>query len=164
MNNLADIANLLFIFFSLGPYIALPCVIVASMTIIYRRNLALEENLDKDNEHGEEAGLRGPQRKNHRIRQSRAILNRASAFSLAFFLTYLFPIIISIRTLSGYTTGHALSILARMFFPLQGFFNFVIFVHPMMVAEKTGAKEPISWLTAFKKALNKGYILGSRKF
>ena len=81
------------------------------------------------------------------------ILNRALAYTLAFFLTFLFPIIISTRTLIGYESGPALSILARMLFPLQGFFNFLVFIHPKVLHAKRRSRENITWFGAFKKAI-----------
>ena len=63
-------------------------------------------------------------------------MRKALSYSLAFFLAYLFPIIINIRTLADYLTGETLSVLARIFFPLQGFFNFIVFIHPKVVKAK----------------------------
>ena len=82
------------------------------------------------------------------------IMNRALSYSFAFFSTYLFPIIISIRTLSGVESGPALSILARVFFPLQGFFNFLVFIYPKVEhLKKSSRGEGISWYKAFVKAI-----------
>ena len=87
----------------------------------------------------------------------RLVLNRAMSYSLAFFLTYLFPIIISIRTLYGKESGPALSILARIFFPLQGFFNFLVFILPRVVYQKSKRRPiespPITWYQAFLKGI-----------
>jgi hypothetical protein len=111
-------------------------------------------------------------RSNKSGKQSRVIMNRALSYSLAFFFTYLFPIIISIRTLSGVESGPALSILARVFFPLQGFFNFLVFIYPKVEHAKNSSRgEGISWYKAFVKAIQSrgqrsrnrsGRILGSR--
>ena len=60
----------------------------------------------------------------------KAVLKRAFAYSQAYFLTYLFPIISTIRFLRGHAPGPTLNILSRLFFPLQGFFNFVVFTYP----------------------------------
>ena len=79
-------------------------------------------------------------RSNKSGKQSRAIMNRALSYSLAFFFTYLFPIIISIRTHSGLESGPTLSILARIFFPLQGFFNFLVFIHPKVVHTRKSSR------------------------
>jgi hypothetical protein len=69
---------------------------------------------------------------------------------MAFFLTYLFPIIISIRTVNGTESGAVLSIFARIFFPLQGFFNFAVFIYPKVIHNK---EKDVTWYTAFVKAL-----------
>ena len=84
-------------------------------------------------------------------RQTRAVMNKALLYSLSFFSTYLFPITISIRTLLRYDSGYSLSFLARVFFPLQGFFNFVVFIHPkVMHAKNTNRSEGgITWTRAF---------------
>jgi hypothetical protein len=82
-------------------------------------------------------------------KHSRAIMNRALSYSLAFFLTYLFPIVISLRTVFGLKSGHVLSILVRLLFPLQGFFNFIVFINPKVVNAKRSNRDGISWYRAF---------------
>ena len=87
-------------------------------------------------------------------KQLRIIADKALAYSLAFFFTYLVPMIISIRTLIGYPSGPALSVIARVLFPLQGFFNFVVFIHPKVTHEHAKRENAgISWLGAFVKAV-----------
>jgi hypothetical protein len=103
-------------------------------------------------------GGRKSNRSNNSGQQTRAVMRKALSYSLAFFLAYLFPIIISIRTLAGYLTGETLSVLARIFFPLQGFFNFIVFIHPKVVQAKNSANrrnggEAISWFAAFVKVV-----------
>ena len=99
----------------------------------------------------------GGGKSNNSGRQTRAIMNKALSYTLAFFLSYLFPIIISIRTLAGSYSGQTLSVMARVFFPLQGFFNFVVFIHPKVVAVKNNGnrrgQEPVSWFGAFVKVI-----------
>ncbi len=98
-------------------------------------------------------------RSNNSSQQTRAVMSKAMSYSLAFFLTYLFPITISIRTLAGIYSGQTLSVMARAFFPLQGFFNFVVFLHPKVVSAKnnTGQRRgeggSISWFEAFVKVI-----------
>lgn len=83
---------------------------------------------------------------------SRAIMARALSYSVAYFCTYLFSIIISILTLSGVEdVGPALNILARIFFPLQGFFNFFVFIFPRVLDVKNTSR--LSWNKAFLKAV-----------
>lgn len=85
-------------------------------------------------------------------KQSRIVLNTALSYSLAFLLSYIFPMIISIRTIMGLGSGMALSIIARVLFPLQGFFNFCVFIYPHVRAAKNKDND-ISWCAAFLKAL-----------
>lgn len=92
-------------------------------------------------------------RSNSATKQSRAVTNKALSYSLAFFLTYLFPIIISVRTLSGLESGPVLSTLARILFPLQGFFNFIVFIHPKVIFAKESGRTGISWYRAFMRAI-----------
>ena len=83
-------------------------------------------------------------------------MNKALSYSLAFFFSYLFPIIISVHTVADFYSGLTLSVMARVFFPLQGFFNFVVFVHPKVKAVKYNGQrrgESISWFGAFVKVL-----------
>ena len=40
-------ARILFVVFSAGPYIVLPCVIIGTMTLMYRELLALEKRLEQ---------------------------------------------------------------------------------------------------------------------
>lgn len=47
-----------------------------------------------------------------------------------------------------------LSVLARIFFPLQGFFNFLVFIYPKVMHEKTSQRNnAISWYRTFLKAV-----------
>ena len=92
-------------------------------------------------------------RSNSAREQKRAIMNKALSYSVAFIFTYLFPMIISIRTLIGLESGSVLSILARIFFPLQGFFNFIVFIQPKILFAKKSSRENITWYRAFVKAL-----------
>ena len=211
-------AKILFGVFSGGPYITLPCVILTTMSFMYRAVRVQEKRMQKfgvgalrlkkanagskhssnptsivvntsvgtsSNRDSEDingfdgTSLRqmlgrlksnlsvtsmrlmlsrsGPSERASKSKntgkQSRAIMNRAFSYSAAFFVTYLFPIIISIRTLSGYESGHMLSILARIFFPLQGFFNFVVFIYPKVLHAKTVPRKKVTWYQAFVTAV-----------
>ena len=100
-------------------------------------------------------------RSNDASRQSRAVMHRALCYSLAFIATYLFPIIINIRTFSGSdldifgSQWEILNALGRIFFPFQGFFNFIVFIQPKVVhAKKSGTREEkVTWFQAFKTAV-----------
>ena len=85
-------------------------------------------------------------------KQSRAVLNTALSYSIAFMLSYLLPVVISIRTLSNLKSGFGLSIAVRILFPLQGFFNFCVYLYPHITSAKRKHKS-IGWFSAFLKAL-----------
>ena len=53
---------------------------------------------------------------------------------------------VGIRTLVGLESGRALSILARIFFPLQGFFNFLVYIQPELLSEMRKGKNKIAYL------------------
>ena len=198
-----EIAKVLFIVFSAGPYLVLPCVIIVTMSLMYRAVRMQEKKRRRFGAHAYALSIkrrsmrmssklnitettsdssvrksRYPLKVNASIAelksklfkcapcqdqsqrnragwQRRAILNRAASYSLAFLITYLFPVIISIRTLNGSESGHVLSILARVFFPLQGFFNFTVFIFPKVIHMKkpTRNEESVTWRQAFVKAV-----------
>ena len=85
-------------------------------------------------------------------KQSRVVLNTALSHSIAFLLSYLLPLVISIRTLFSTKSSFALSILARILFPLQGFFNFCVLLYPLVTTSKRKHKN-ISWFSAFLTVL-----------
>ncbi len=84
------------------------------------------------------------------MQRSRAIVTRVLSYSLAFFVAYLFPTIISIRNMGGLESGHVLNVLARVFFPLHGFFNFLVFIYPEVMHIKK--RDGISFSRSFVKA------------
>ena len=179
-------SSALFYVFSAAPYIILPCVIVFTMSAIYRLVLTQEKKLEKygigalrnlkkkaaaaaaakaeENKPKEKESktirnfFRRKSKKEEDVavrkkrKQSRVILNTAFSYSLAFLFSYLLPMVISIRTLLGLKSGTTLSILVRIFFPLQGVFNFLVFIYPQVVAAKRKHKN-IGWFKAFLEAL-----------
>ena len=93
-------------------------------------------------------------RKSRSQKQLRLIVNKALAYSLAFLFTYLVSMIISIRTLLRYESGPVLSVIARILFPLQGFFNFIVFIYSKVTHEhEKKSNGDISWCMAFVKAV-----------
>ncbi len=158
-------SRFLFYLFSAAPYIILPCVIVISMASIYQVVRTQEKKASqfdwkaklkanaaaKDPKKKGKTNKRRNRRKN---KQSRVVLNTAASYSLAFLFSYMLPMVISIQTIQEVRSGMALSILARILFPLQGFFNFCVFMYPSVRAIKIrGKAENISWWTAFMMAL-----------
>jgi hypothetical protein len=155
-------AKVLFSVFSAGSYFVVPGVIMATLLIMYRTELAQEKKLAQfgakplnDDKEEERLTL---SRSNNSGRQTRAFVNKTLPYAFVFFLTYLFPIIISIRTLSGVDSGPTLSVMARVFFPLQGFFIFIIFIFPKVVHAKNNCQHrgegSISWCGAFMKVIS----------
>ena len=85
-------------------------------------------------------------------KQSRIIVHKALAYTIAYFVTYTFPLITSVQYFAGKETSFALSMLSSIFYPLQGFFNFLVFVYPKVTSAKRSKKNP-SWFQAFVTAL-----------
>ena len=92
-----------------------------------------------------------PSRSNNSRLQSRVILHKAILYSLAFLCTYIFPFVTSIQYWAEYQTSSTLKILASTCFPLQGFFNFLVFIHPKVTNTKRTKK--LSWFQSFVTAL-----------
>eukprot|EP00979_Chaetoceros_neogracilis_P003259 scaffold576_cov146-Chaetoceros_neogracile.AAC.11 len=90
-------------------------------------------------------------RSNNTKKQSRAILHKAMAYSLAYLLTYMFTFVTSVQYWAGYQTSSTLKILVGILFPLQGFFNFLVFIQPKVANIKRTKK--LSWLQSFVTAL-----------
>jgi hypothetical protein len=90
-------------------------------------------------------------RSNNTKKQSRAILHKAMAYSLAYLLTYMFTFITSVQYWAGYQTSSTLRIFVSILFPLQGFFNFLVFIQPKVANIKR--KKKLSWLQSFIAAL-----------
>lgn len=145
------------------PYFVLPGVIVTTMVIMYCRVLAQEKKVRKYGIGALELRKKNKKKDNDRRndkydRHTRAVIHRALSYCLVFFFTYLFPIISSICTLV--TKGDydlTLGILTRVFvYPLQGFFNFVMFIYPKVLHAKNNTNRHeggISWIGAFTKAI-----------
>jgi hypothetical protein len=90
-------------------------------------------------------------RSNNTKKQSRAILHKAMAYSLAYMLTYLFAFITSVQYWAGYQSSSTLKLFVGILFPLQGFFNFLVFIQPKVANIKR--KKKLSWLQSFIAAL-----------
>ncbi|GFH55168.1 hypothetical protein CTEN210_11644 [Chaetoceros tenuissimus] len=91
-------------------------------------------------------------RSNKLNKQSKMIVQRALAYSLAYLFSYIVPLIISIMKWRGETVGYGITLVSRILFPLQGFFNFLVFIFPRILnARKRNAN--LSWSRAFVHAL-----------
>lgn len=83
--------------------------------------------------------------------QSRTILHKAISYSMAYLLTYLFPFVTSVQYWAGYQSSSTLKILVCVFLPLQGFFNFLVFMFfRVMNARRT---KKLSWCQSFTIAI-----------
>eukprot|EP00956_Cyclotella_meneghiniana_P035354 scaffold114268_cov37-Cyclotella_meneghiniana.AAC.4 len=91
---------------------------------------------------------------------SRAVLNKAIAYSSSYFLTWLWHIGGAIMGLQGAEKiPLAYKYLWNIFGPLQGFFNLLIFMHPKVQAvKKSNGTDNISWPRAFVRAFWSGLV------
>eukprot|EP00956_Cyclotella_meneghiniana_P004768 scaffold5867_cov25-Cyclotella_meneghiniana.AAC.2 len=81
---------------------------------------------------------------------SRAVLNRALAYSCSYFLTWVWNIGGHIMVWRGVEIPLPYLYLWTIFFPLEGFFNLLIFMHPKVLAiKKSNETNNISWPRAF---------------
>lgn len=62
--------------------------------------------------------------------KSREFALQGTLYVAAFCIAYAFPIALNIRILAGKETAFIVYYIAHFFFPLQGFFNFFIYVRP----------------------------------
>ena len=91
-------------------------------------------------------------RSNKLNKQSKMIVQRALAYSLAYLFSYIVPLIITIMRWRGDTIGYRITLVSRILFPLQGFFNFLVFIFPRILnARKRNVN--LSWFRAFVHAL-----------
>ena len=91
-------------------------------------------------------------RSNKLNKQSKMIVQRALAYSLAYLFSYIVPLIITIMRWRGDTIGYRITLVSRILFPLQGFFNFLVFIFPRILgARKRNAN--LSLARAFLHAL-----------
>ena len=96
--------------------------------------------------------------RNHRARiknstKSRAILERALAYTLAWFVTYTPRFVYLIWRFAGGIPPLGVAITATFLTPLQGFFNFLVFIYPRLRAAKRSSGSDVSWWKAFLMAL-----------
>eukprot|EP00979_Chaetoceros_neogracilis_P017690 scaffold10266_cov294-Chaetoceros_neogracile.AAC.10 len=90
-------------------------------------------------------------RSNNTKKQSRAILHKAMAYSLAYMLTYFFAYVTSVQYWAGYQTSSTLRLFVSILCPLQGFFNFLVFIQPKVANIRR--KKKLSWFQSFIAAL-----------
>jgi hypothetical protein len=89
---------------------------------------------------------------------SRAILHKAVAYSLAYLLAWGWAIVSLILTVAGVEISSVMWYFMAIFMPLQGFYNLLIFVHPRVVKIKTSGGSSLSSHRAFVRVLWFGLI------
>jgi hypothetical protein len=102
-------------------------------------------------------------RSNNSSRQSRTVLHRAISYAIANVATFIFPAIVLIRHIAGVDPGiYVWEKLALFLFPMQGFFNFLVFIYPGVAGQRASDKD-ISWCKAFTNALTSRGSDGKKK-
>jgi len=81
--------------------------------------------------------------------------NRAIAYIVGYLLTYLFTFIYRFIELLGSPIPFVIILLARFTFPLQGFFNVLIYTYPHVIACRR-RNENYSWVRAFCEVIKSG--------
>jgi len=142
-----DGAVLLWYLFGLGMLFLVPLTIATSLGMIYRSVSKQENNMASYGASNFTGSAQQPDRSN-----SRLVLHRALAFSIAYFLAWLFVIIGMVLGIANVEYPTPLLYLANIFNPLQGFFNFVIYFYPKVTSVKSKGDDNRTWFQAFKIA------------
>ena len=95
------------------------------------------------------------QRSLRRRKRGRPFLVRAKWYSIVFFIIYLFPVIATVTHLAGMPHSTTILVLVRIFNPLQGALNILVFTRPH-VAKELSRNSNLSWWGAFKKVIKSG--------
>lgn len=97
------------------------------------------------------------------------VLQKALAYSCAWICTYIFVIIaLLIRLIGGKEkVPSSIVLLVNIFHPLQGFYNFIIYIYPSVIhfrKNENGTGSRISWFQAFLQAIkSRGHIVAPRR-
>jgi len=168
------------IFFVLKTVVIGPSVIIVTMMMMYLEVRKIEKKLQKYGVGALRANLQSRQdeaepamsssvlsrliklrdshqnrssRSNNSSRQSRTVLHRALSYAMANVATFIFPWIVLIRRIAGVEPGIFIwEKMALFLFPMQGFFNFLVFIYPRVAGERASKKD-LSWCKAFANAL-----------
>lgn len=84
--------------------------------------------------------------------KSRAVLQKARSYSIAYFLAWSFPIIRASLRLAGYEWPIAIWYLASIFNPLSGLYNLCIYVQPK-VGHAMRGDSSLTWRQAVGRVL-----------
>jgi len=137
-----------------GTVFIVPVIIGTSLGMIYRSVSKQENNMAS---YGES---------NINRSNSRLVLNRAIAYSISYFLTWSFSMIGVGFDVANVEWPTAIWYLTSIFNPLQGFFNFVIYIFPKVMRAKSRGGDNTTWFQAFKIAFWGGtpnQALGQRR-
>ncbi|GFH56475.1 hypothetical protein CTEN210_12951 [Chaetoceros tenuissimus] len=91
-------------------------------------------------------------RSNKLNKQSKAVIQKAWAYSLAFFATYFFPFLLNIFSFTDRGDNFILNLFVRIFYPLQGLFNFMVFIYPRITSARQRDKS-LTFSRAFIRAI-----------
>jgi len=89
------------------------------------------------------------------MRRSKEIRNRALAFTIGYFLTYVFSATYRIWEMNGSTAPFVITLLGRIFIPLQGLFNILIYTYPHVTSYRCNHPEH-SWFRSFREVIKSG--------
>ncbi len=82
--------------------------------------------------------------------QSRVVLHRAVAFSCSYLVSFIMLITLMLTRLIGRPFSLPIAYLVTIFNPLQGLWNFLIYIYPRVMKER---ENKVSWYRAFLTAL-----------
>ena len=85
--------------------------------------------------------------------KSRAVMHRAFAYAVAYFLSWFFVIFRVAMSLAGYEWNIVIWYLTSITSPLQGFYNLIIFLYPKVLSAKRSKRDNLTWFQAITKAL-----------
>ena len=88
-------------------------------------------------------------------KRRKAITNRALAYIIGYLLTYIFSFVYRVMEIQGLTPPFAIIFLTRPFYPMQGFFNVLIYSYPHVSNTRQRCPE-YSWFRAFWEVVKSG--------
>ena len=110
-------------------------------------------NTNTDNNTGETCLAR--RRHAFRCRRGKGFFIQALFYTLAFLLSHTFSVVFSSLKITGSEPRLPLLVLARLFNPLQGIFNILVYTRPHVAKERL--RDPsLTWWGAFKKVVKSG--------
>ena len=89
------------------------------------------------------------------VQRRKEIVNRAIAYTVCFLLTYIPTLIYRLWNTPGFGVPFAITLASRIFFPLQGLFNVIIYTYPHAVSFRRN-HDDCSWFLAFWEVVKSG--------